>query len=233
MGLIPGIEDGPGSTGWPTARSTQKPQSCLTNMSDINPIRVGQTVPDFEMETYDPATGQFGTLSLAAEKAAGRWTILVFYPADFTFVCPTELADLAEKPAALMALGATVAGGSTDTKFSHLAWRNSERLLAGVQYTLAADPTGKVSRLLGVYDDGSGLALRGTFMINPSGVLVSSEINFYNVGRDAGELLRKMEANAYLIDHPAEACPARWKPGAKTLAPNEKMVGKVYEALNG
>jgi peroxiredoxin (alkyl hydroperoxide reductase subunit C) len=201
--------------------------------SDITQIRVGQAVPDFELETYEPSTSQFGKLSLAAEKAAGRWTILVFYPADFTFVCPTELADLAEKHAALVKLGATVAGVSTDTKFSHLAWRNSERLMAGVQYTLAADPTGALSKLLGVYDEKSGLALRGTFIINPSGVLVSSEINFYNVGRDANELLRKMEANAYLIDHPAEACPARWKPGAKTLAPNEKMVGKVYEALNG
>ena len=202
-------------------------------MSDITPIRVGQSVPEFELETYDPASGQFGKLSLAAEKAAGRWTILVFYPADFTFVCPTELADLAEKHAALVKLGATVAGVSTDTKFSHLAWRNSERLLASVQYPLAADPTGILSRQFGVYDEKSGLALRGTFMINPTGVLVSSEINFYNVGRDANELLRKMEANAYLIQHPAEACPARWKPGAKTLAPNEKMVGKVYDALNG
>ncbi len=202
-------------------------------MSDINAIRVGQPVPDFEMETYEPASGQFGKLSLAEQKAAGKWTILVFYPADFTFVCPTELADLGDQHAALVKLGATVAGVSNDTKFAHLAWRNSERLLANVQYPLAADPTGTVSRIFGVYDPASGLALRGTFIINPSGVLVGSEINFYNVGRDAGELLRKMEANAYLIEHPAEACPAKWKPGAKTLAPNEKMVGKVYEALNG
>lgn len=202
-------------------------------MNEISVLRVGQSVPDFTMETYDPASGQFGQLSLAEQKAAGRWTVLVFYPADFTFVCPTELADLGDKYEALQALGATVAGVSTDTKFAHLAWRNSERLLSNVRYPLAADPTGTVSRLFGVYDPGSGLALRGTFIINPAGVLVGSEINFYNVGRDAGELLRKMEANAYLIKHPAEACPAKWKPGAKTLAPNEKMVGKVFEALNG
>lgn len=202
-------------------------------MNESTVLRVGQHVPDFTMETYDPASGQFGQLSLAEQKASGRWTVLVFYPADFTFVCPTELADLGEKHEALKALGATVAGVSTDTKYSHLAWRNSERLLSNVRYPLAADPTGTVSRLFGVYDPGSGLALRGTFIINPAGVLVGSEINFYNVGRDAGELLRKMEANAYLIKHPAEACPAKWKPGAKTLAPNEKMVGKVFEALNG
>lgn len=135
-------------------------------------------------------------MSLAEHKAAGKWTILVFYPADFTFVGPIELADLGDKPAALVKLGATVEGVLNDTKFAHPAWRNSERLLANVQYPLAADPTGTVSRIFGVYDPASGLALRGTFIINPSGVLVGSEINFYNVGRHAGELLRKMEANA-------------------------------------
>jgi NADH-dependent peroxiredoxin subunit C len=202
-------------------------------MSEINVARVGQVVPDFELETYEPASGQFGKLSLAEQRAAGKWTVLVFYPADFTFVCPTELADLAVKHPQAESLGVTVVGVSTDTKFAHLAWRNSERLLAGVQYPLAADPTGAVSRLLGVYDEKSGLALRGTFIINPTGTLVSSEINFYNVGRDADELLRKLEANLYLLKHPAEACPAKWKPGAKTLTPNEKMVGKVFEALEG
>jgi len=202
-------------------------------MNETNIIRVGQAAPDFDLETYEPASGEFGKLSLAEQKAAGKWTVLVFYPADFTFVCPTELADLADQHAALAKLGATVAGVSTDTKYAHLAWRNSERLLADVRYTLAADTTGALSRTLGVLDEKSGLALRGTFIINPSGVLVSSEVNFYNVGRNAAELLRKVEANTYLIDHPAEACPANWRPGSKTLSPDAKMVGKVYEALNG
>ena len=200
-------------------------------MSDVTIVRVGQTVPALEMETYDPAVGDFGKFSLAGAQASGRWTILVFYPADFTFVCPTELADLAEKHAALAGLGAEVVGVSTDTKFSHLAWLGTEKLLAGVKYTLAADPTGKVSKLFGVYDEGSGLALRGTFIINPAGLLVSSEVNFYNVGRNADELLRKTEANVYLAKHPSEACPAKWKPGGKTLTPGKDMVGKVYEAL--
>ena len=200
---------------------------------DIKVVGVGQDVADFEMETYNPAEGTFGKLSLAKQKAEGKWTVLVFYPADFTFVCPTELADLGEKYDALKKLGAEVVSVSTDTKFSHLAWRNSEKLLEKVKYIMAADPTGKVSRQFGVYDCGSGLALRGTFIINPAGKLVASEINFYNVGRNADELLRKMEANAYLATHPDEACPARWKQGAKTLKPSEKMVGKVYEALNG
>jgi len=202
-------------------------------MCESATVTVGMDVPNFEMETYNPDDREFGEVSLEALRKAGRWTILVFYPADFTFVCPTELADLAEQQPALDKLGAEVISVSTDTKFSHLAWRDSEKLLSSVKYTMAADPTGTVSRLFGVYDAATGLALRGTFIINPSGKLVSSEVNFYNVGRDANELVRKMEANAYLIAHPDEACPAKWKEGAKTLKPSEKMVGKVFEALQG
>ncbi len=201
------------------------------NVFENHPLQVGTDVPDFELETYEPASGQFGKLSLADLKARGKWTILVFYPADFTFVCPTELADLGEKYEALKALGAEVASVSTDTKYAHLAWRHSEKLLANVRYPMAADPTGAVSRLFGVYDEATGLALRGTFIINPAGKLVSAEVNFYNVGRNADELVRKMEANAYLMKHPDEACPAKWHQGAKTLKPSEKLVGRVFEAL--
>jgi alkyl hydroperoxide reductase subunit AhpC len=200
-------------------------------MSDTCIVRVGQEVPAFDVETYDPAAGDFGTFSLAAARDAGRWTVLVFYPADFTFVCPTELADLATQHARLRAAGCEVLGVSTDTKFSHLAWLREEKLLAGVKYPLAADPTGKLSRMFGVYDEGSGLALRGTFIINPEGRLVSSEVNFYNVGRNAEELARKIEANAYLVQHPDQACPAKWTPGSKALTPGKDMVGKVFEAL--
>lgn len=196
-----------------------------------NAIQVGATVPDFEMETYEPAHSEFGKVSLADLKRAGRWTVLVFYPADFTFVCPTELADLADKHPALEELGCAVISVSTDTKYSHLAWRNSESLLKGVRYTMAADPTGSVSKLFGIYDESSGLSLRGTFVVNPEGKLVSSEVNFYNVGRDASELVRKMEANVHLVAHPNEACPAKWRPGAKTLRPSAAMVGNVGAAL--
>jgi NADH-dependent peroxiredoxin subunit C len=200
-------------------------------MNETGPITVGALVPNFEMETYEPAERDFGRVSLADLRRDGKWTILVFYPADFTFVCPTELADLAEQHAALAAMGATVISVSTDTKFAHLAWRNSEGLLKDVQYTMAADPTGKVSRMFGVYDEASGLALRGTFIINPEGKLASSEINFYNVGRNAAELVRKMEANVHLAANPTEACPARWTKGAKTLTPSAKMVGNVAAAM--
>lgn len=199
--------------------------------NEIKTLTIGATVPNFEMETYDPAEGEFGKISLAEIKKAGKWTILVFYPADFTFVCPTELADLADKHAELVKLGAVVVSVSTDTKFAHMAWRNSERLLKDVKYIMAADPTGTVSRLLGVYDVATGLALRGTFIINPDGKLVTSEVNFYNVGRDAGELLRKMQANVHLLANPSEACPAKWTPGSKTLRPGKDLVGNVAAAL--
>lgn len=194
--------------------------------------RIGKEVENFKMEVYDPQEGGFGEIELKKLRKGGKWVVLVFYPADFTFVCPTELADLADKHPELKELGCEVISVSTDTKFTHMAWRTDERLLANVKYKMAADPTGKISRYFGVYDGETGLALRGTFVINPEGVLVGSEINFYNVGRNADELVRKMKANVYLKDHPAEACPAKWEPGKKTLTPSEKLVGKVYEALN-
>jgi NADH-dependent peroxiredoxin subunit C len=194
-------------------------------------VTVGMQVPNFDLEIYNPVEREFSKISLEKLTKQDKWTILVFYPADFTFVCPTELADLAEKYEALQKLGAEVISVSTDTKFSHLAWKDAEKLLAKVKYPMGADPTGTVSKLFGVYDCATGLALRGTFVINPQGRLVSSEVHFYNVGRDAGELLRKMEANAYLVKHPDEACPAKWHQGAKTLKPSEKLVGKVFEAL--
>ena len=200
---------------------------------DLPVLSVGEEVPDFEMETFEPSTGSFGEVSLTNLKADGKWTILVFYPADFTFVCPTELADLAAQDAKLTELGAKVIGVSTDTKFAHLAWCREERLMTDVKYTLAADTTGVVSSLFGVYDDATGLALRGTFIISPEGKLVSGTVNFYNVGRNMEELTRVMEANAHCAANPTEACPAQWTPGDKTLTPNEGMVGNVYEALNG
>jgi peroxiredoxin (alkyl hydroperoxide reductase subunit C) len=193
--------------------------------------KVGQPVEDFEMTVYDPTEGGFGKVRLGDLKKQGKWTILFFYPADFTFVCPTELADLAEKHEELKKLGVEVLSVSTDTEFVHLAWKNDERLLQNVKFRMAADPTGEVSRYFDVWDPATGLALRGTFIINPDGVLISSEVNFYNVGRNADELLRKMKANVYLREHPNEACPAKWEPGKKTLTPSEKLVGKVYEAM--
>ncbi len=194
-------------------------------------ISIGQAVPNFEIETYDPAKGDFGKLSLEEVTSRRSWLILFFYPADFTFVCPTELDDLADKYKELKDLGCEVVAVSTDTKYSHMAWHQSEKLLEGVKYPMGADPTGKISRLFGIYDEDTGLALRGTFIINPEGKLIGSETNFYNVGRNAEELLRKVQANTYLVNHPEEVCPAKWRKGEKTLKPSAEIVGHVYEAL--
>ena len=194
-------------------------------------LQVGQTVPDFEMETYEPTNYGFGKISLKKLRKAGKWTVLVFYPADFTFVCSTELGDLADEYANLKKAGAEVITVSTDTVYTHLAWKREEKFLEKAKYSMAADPTGQISRLFGVYDEKTGLALRGTFIISPAGTLVASEINFYNVGRNAKELLRKLRASVYVAVHPEEACPARWEQGDKTLTPGADLVGKVYDAL--
>jgi NADH-dependent peroxiredoxin subunit C len=132
-------------------------------------------------------------------------------------------------------MGADIVTVSTDTQFVHLAWQRSEKELANVKYSMAADPTGAVSRMFGVYNDENGLDLRGTFLINPEGKLLNSEMNFYNVGRNIDELMRKFKANIYVARKPNEVCPSKWKDeGDKTLVnPGAKMVGKVHEALQG
>ncbi len=201
-------------------------------MSDpIKSLQVGAQVPDFSMDVYDPVNKDFGEISLSRLLKEKKWVVLFFYPADFTFVCPTELADLAEKHARIRELGGEVVSVSTDTKFVHMAWQREERLLDRIRYPMGADPTGKIARLFGVYDESAGLAYRGTFVIDPKGMLVSAEVNFFNVGRNCEELVRKLEANAYLADHPEEACPAKWTPGKKTLKPGANLVGKVADAM--
>ena len=194
-------------------------------------LQVGQNVPDFTMETYEPTDYGFGTVSLEQLKKAGKWTVLVFYPADFTFVCSTELGDLADAYEELKAAGAEAVTVSTDTVYTHLAWKREEKFLENAKYPMAADPTGTVAKLFGVYDYNTGLALRGTFIISPEGKLVASEVNFYNVGRNAKELVRKLKASVYVAAHPAEACPAHWESGDKTLTPGPKLDGNLYEAL--
>jgi NADH-dependent peroxiredoxin subunit C len=196
-------------------------------------IRVGQTVPDFGFDVYDPVAGDFAKFSLADQKKAGRWTILFFYPADFTFVCATEFEALADHQDHFKKLGADIVTMSKDTKYTHLAWSKHEKELANVKYLMGSDGKGELAQQLGCYDEGSGLTLRGTYLISPTGVLSASECNFYNVGRNVEELLRKFKANLYLSKKPTEVCPAKWKDdGDKTLSPSARMVGKVHEALN-
>lgn len=203
-------------------------------MTEVTTTQVGQIVPEFEMDTYLPSKKDFGKFSLAEAKKAGKWTVLVFYPADFTFVCATEFAALAEQYATLQKLGVEVLTVSTDTKFTHLAWQKHEGELASVTYPMAADPTGKVSRLFGVYMADAGVALRGTFIIGPDGKLHGSEINFLNIGRNMEELSRKVQAFVHFSKLPEEACPANWKkPGDRSLKPSAAMVGNVHQAMKG
>jgi len=206
----------------------------MERQSDLmynTPIQVGRNVPDFTLESYDPVEYSFGQVSLGKLRKQGKWTILVFYPADFTFVCSTELGDLADEYENFKKAGAEVITVSTDTPYVHLAWKREEKFLEKARFPMAADPTGQVSRMFGIYDEDTGLALRGTFIISPEGTLVASEVNYYNVGRNAKELLRKLEASIHVALHPEEACPARWEKGDKTLTPSPELVGKVYEAL--
>ena len=157
----------------------------------------------------------------------GKWSVVFFYPADFTFVCPTELGDLADNYAEFKKLGVEIYSVSTDTHFTHKAWHDSSDTIRKIDYVMVGDPTGKISRNFGVMIEEAGLAERGTFVIDPQGKIQIIEINAGGIGRDASELLRKVKAAQYVANHPGEVCPAKWKEGAKTLAPSLDLVGKI------
>ncbi|WP_426139366.1 alkyl hydroperoxide reductase subunit C [Pseudomonas sp. DWP3-1-2] len=157
----------------------------------------------------------------------GKWSVVFFYPADFTFVCPTELEDLADNYAEFKKLGVEIYGVSTDTHFAHAAWHNTSPAIGKIQYPLIGDPTHLLSRNFDVLIEEAGLADRGTFVINPEGQIKIVELNDGGVGRDANELLRKVKAAQYVAAHPGEVCPAKWKEGEATLAPSLDLVGKI------
>jgi len=157
----------------------------------------------------------------------GKWSVVVFYPADFTFVCPTELEDLADKYEEFKKLGVEVYSVSTDTHFAHKAWHDTSDAIKKVNYTMVGDPTGAITRNFDVMIEEEGLALRGTFVIDPEGRIKLCEIHDNGIGRDASELLRKVKAAQYVASHPGEVCPAKWKEGEKTLKPSLDLVGKI------
>lgn len=169
--------------------------------------------------------GEFIEVSDADLK--GKWSVVFFYPADFTFVCPTELGDLADNYAELQRLGVEVYAVSTDTHFTHKAWHDSSETINKIQYPMIGDPTGTISRNFGVYIEENGLAHRGTFVIDPQGQIQLMEVSAGGVGRDASELLRKIKAAQYVAANPGEVCPAKWKEGEATLAPSLDLVGKI------
>ena len=166
-------------------------------------------------------------VDISNDTLKGKWSVFVFYPADFTFVCPTELEDLADNYEHFKKLGVEVYGVSTDTHFAHKAWHDTSAAIKKVQYPLVGDPTAKLARNFEVLIEEEGLALRGTFLIDPQGNIKLYEIHDNGIGRDAKELLRKVKAAQYVATHPGEVCPAKWQEGEKTLKPSLDLVGKI------
>ena len=184
---------------------------------------INSKIPDFKAQAYHQ--GAFKTVT--NETLKGKWSVFFFYPADFTFVCPTELGDIADQYKRFKELNTEVYGISTDTHFTHKAWHDTSDTIKKVQYPLLADPTGHLARSFGVYIEEEGLAYRGTFLINPEGQIKLAEINDNGIGRNAEELVRKVQAAQFVASHPNEVCPAKWKPGAATLKPGLDLVGKI------
>lgn len=187
-------------------------------MSLINTV-----VKPFAAQAYH--NGKF--VSVSDQDLKGKWSVVFFYPADFTFVCPTELGDLADEYADFKKMGVEVYSVSTDTQFTHKAWHDASDTIKKIQYPMVADPTGVITRNFDVMIEEEGLALRGTFVINPEGVIKVCEIHDLGIGRDANELKRKVQAAQYIAAHPGEVCPAKWTPGEETLSPSIDLVGKI------
>lgn len=184
---------------------------------------INSQLPEFSLQAYH--NGAFRTVS--TQDVLGKWSIFFFYPADFTFVCPTELVDMAEKYEQFKALGVEVYSVSTDTHFTHKAWHDTSDSIKKLQYPMLADHTGSLSRAFGVLNEEDFLAYRGTFVANPEGQIKLVEINDGPIGRNAEELLRKVEAAQFVAKHAGEVCPAKWKQGEETLKPSIDLVGKI------
>ncbi len=184
---------------------------------------INSKLPDFKLQAY--VGDDFKTVTQNDLK--GKWSIFFFYPADFTFVCPTELGDMADKYSAFQKMGVEVYSVSTDTHFTHKAWHDTSETIKKIKYPMLADPTGNLSRAFGVYIEEEGLAYRGTFLVNPEGQIKLAEVNDNGIGRNADELLRKTQAAQFIAKHPNEVCPAKWQPGGETLKPGLNLIGKI------
>lgn len=188
----------------------------------MTPI-INSQLPEFSVKAFH--NGEFKTVT--SNDVLGKWAIFFFYPADFTFVCPTELVDVAEKYDKLKAMGVEVYSVSTDSHFVHKAWYDTSDSIKKIQYPMLADPTGALSRGFGVLIEEDGMAYRGTFVVNPEGKIKVAEIHDNNIGRNADELVRKVEAAQFVATHDGEVCPAKWKAGEETLKPSIDLVGKI------
>lgn len=210
-------------------------QSTLTQSEKekktMNSSMVQQLMPEFKMDAYDAKTGHY--VQVSSDDYKGKWAVVCFYPADFTFVCPTEIAAMNAKYEDFQEKGVEILAVSTDTKFSHKRFVETEPLLAGLKLTIASDPTTVVSRAFGVLMEEEGLALRGRFLFNPEGICVAQEVQAPSVGRNVHEFLRQIEAWQHATAT-GEVCPAGWRPGKKTLPVNtdvEQMTGRVGDYI--
>ena len=184
---------------------------------------INSTIKPFNATAYKG--GDF--VEVSEQDLQGKWSVFFFYPADFTFVCPTELGDVADHYDEFQKRGVEIYSVSTDTHFTHKAWHDSSDTIGKIQYTMIGDPTGEITRNFEVMREGQGLADRGTFIVDTDGVIQAMEITAEGIGRDAEDLLRKVKAAQYVASHPGEVCPAAWKEGEETLAPSLDLVGKI------
>ena len=184
---------------------------------------INTQIQDFKVQAFHK--GEFKEVTQA--NLAGKWSIFFFYPADFTFVCPTELGDMADKYEEFQKMGVEVYSVSTDTHFTHKAWHDASETIKKINYPMLADPTGHLARSFGVYIEEEGLAYRGTFLVDPDGKIKLAEIQDNGIGRNADELHRKVQAAQFIRENPNEVCPAKWNPGAATLRPGLDLVGKI------
>lgn len=185
---------------------------------------IGSTIKPFTATAFQKGEDFF---EVSETDLAGEWTVFFFYPADFTFVCPTELEDLGQQYAELQTMGVEVYGVSTDTHFSHKAWHDTSEKIGKIEYAFLGDQLHTLSKNFGVLREEMGLADRATFVVDPEGVIQIMEITCEGVGRNATELVRKIKAAQYVAAHPGEVCPAAWEEGSETLAPSLDLVGKI------
>ena len=182
---------------------------------------IGKDVVDFKVQCYQ----ENGFKEVTKEDILGKWSVFFFYPADFTFVCPTELNDLAEKYDEFKEAGCEIYSVSCDTHYVHKAWHDASDTIKKIRYPMLADPTGVLARGFDVMIEADGVAERASFIVNPEGKIVAYEVTAGNVGRNADELLRRVRASQFVAEHGDEVCPAKWQPGAETLKPSLDLVG--------
>jgi len=186
-------------------------------------MKIGDQIPDFEAECY--VGGEIRKVRLSDYK--GKWVVMLIYPADFTFVCPTELSEMADRYEEVKKLGAEVLSVSVDTAFVHKAWHDDSPSIKKIQYPMLADPTRRICTLFGTLNETDGLSVRGTFIISPEGQLKAMDLHDNSIGRSSKEIIRKLQAAKFVSEHDGMVCPASWEPGKETLKPGVDLIGKL------